>query len=478
MSKRNAVGVDRRKQRERCIVIHPEIGADTEVGRERLSRLEEAVGLARAIDLDIVHAEAFAIKKIRPATLIGNGVVEQISDVIDQIVGDDERERDEMGQEVRTSAPPVIIVDAQLTPVQQRNLERAWHSKVLDRTGLILEIFGARARTREGRMQVDLAQLTYQLGRLVRSWTHLERQRGGVGFMGGPGETQIETDRRLIRQRIDRIKKDLEGVARTRGLHRAARRRVPHPVIALVGYTNAGKSTLFNRLTESQVTAEDQLFATLDPTMRGILLPSGRQAILSDTVGFVSNLPHELVQAFHATLEEVVEADILVHVRDVAHSDSDAQKQDVLSVMGELQVIPDDQPANDEKHDRSITIIEALNKVDLLEDEDREFVVNRSQIGNQIAIPISAVRGDGCRELLNAIDAVLTRDYLRVQIELDFKDGEALAWLYERAEILTRNDVESGIQLELRIAPEVAARFEQTFEMSLDQASSSEELPA
>lgn len=456
MSKTRAGGgIDRRPQRERCVVVHPEIAAEAGDGRARDARLEEAVGLAMAIDLDIAHAEAFTIKQPKPATLIGGGVVDHIADVLERIRLDDE------------DAPkPVIIVDAQLTPVQQRNLERAWSAKVLDRTGLILEIFGARARTREGRLQVDLAQLTYQLGRLVRSWTHLERQRGGVGFMGGPGETQIETDRRLIRQRIDKLKKDLADVTRTRDLHRAARRRVPHPVVALVGYTNAGKSTLFNRLTEAGVAAEDQLFATLDPTMRGLRLPSGRDAILSDTVGFVSNLPHELVQAFHATLEEVIEADIIIHVRDVAHPDTEQQKADVLKVMAELNVVPADGAANDDDASAK-PVVEALNKIDLLDDETREFVTNRARFGNQAAVPISAMTGTGCEQLLDVVDDILTSHYLNRAIDLPFENGAALAWLYERAEVLSREDGETGVHLDLRIAPDVAARFEQKFETPL-----------
>ncbi|MBO6948465.1 MAG: GTPase HflX [Rhodospirillales bacterium] len=447
--------MDRRPQRERCVVVHPEIGAEAGDGREREARLEEAVGLAMAIDLDVAHAEAFTIKQPKPATLIGGGVVEHIADVLERLHLADE------------DAPkPVIIVDAQLTPVQQRNLEREWGAKVLDRTGLILEIFGARARTREGRLQVDLAQLTYQLGRLVRSWTHLERQRGGVGFMGGPGETQIETDRRLIRQRIDKLKKDLADVTRTRDLHRAARRRVPHPVVALVGYTNAGKSTLFNRLTEAGVVAQDQLFATLDPTMRGLRLPSGRDAILSDTVGFVSNLPHELVQAFHATLEEVIEADVIVHVRDVAHPDTEQQKADVLKVMAELNVVPADGAANDDDANTK-PVVEALNKIDLLDDETREFVTNRARFGNQAAVPISAMTGTGCEQLLDVVDDILTSHYLNRTIDLPFENGAALAWLYERAEVLSREDGEAGVHLDLRIAPDVAARFEQKFETPL-----------
>ena len=306
--------------------------------RDSQARLEEAVGLTAAIGLVVVSAQIANIARPVPATLIGSGKL------------------DEIAQAVREFDPEVVIVNAQLTPVQQRNLERAWQTKVVDRTALILEIFGERASTREGRLQVELAHLTYQRSRLVRSWTHLERQRGGSGFLGGPGETQIETDRRLIGERLAKIRKELESVKRTRGLHREARRRVPYPVVALVGYTNAGKSTLFNTLTKAQVIAENLLFATLDPTMRAIKLPDRRQIILSDTVGFISDLPTELVAAFRATLEEVLEANLIVHVRDTSHRESEAQKADVLKVLSDLGI-----DAGGER-----LLIEALNKIDLL----------------------------------------------------------------------------------------------------------------
>lgn len=447
MTNTNIGFIDRRPIRERCVVIHPDVSGGSGALRSLQSRLEEAEGLARAIDLEILHSDAFLVKRPRASTLMGQGAIDRIAEVFDTLRhnGDD-------------GADPVAIVDAELTPVQQRNLEKEWDTKVLDRTGLILEIFGARARTREGRMQVDLAQLSYQMGRLVRSWTHLERQRGGAGFMGGPGETQIETDRRIIRQKIDRLKKDLVDVARTRELHRSARRKVPHPIVALVGYTNAGKSTLFNRLTEATVVAEDQLFATLDPTMRGLTLPSGRSAIISDTVGFVSNLPHELVNAFHATLEEVIEADIVVHVRDVAHPDTDAQKRDVLSVLGELKVFKQDDDAPRKP------MLEALNKIDLFNEDDRIFVENRTQLGNQSAVAISAFTGRGCDELLHVIDDILTEGFLSAEVALKYEDGAALAWLHERAEVIDRTDDENGMTLSVRISPETAARFEQTFE--------------
>lgn len=450
MTKPNIGFFDRSPIQERCVVIHPDVSGSAGAARSLESRLQEAEGLARAIDLEILHSEAFVVKRPRASTLMGQGAIERISEIFEGLRHDGDDGPD-----------PVAIIDAELTPVQQRNLETEWDTKVLDRTGLILEIFGARARTREGRMQVDLAQLSYQMGRLVRSWTHLERQRGGAGFMGGPGETQIETDRRIIRQKIDRLKKDLTDVARTRELHRSARRKVPHPIVALVGYTNAGKSTLFNRLTEATVVAEDQLFATLDPTMRNLPLPSGRTAIISDTVGFVSNLPHELVNAFHATLEEVIEADIVVHVRDVAHPDTDAQKRDVMTVLGELKVFKNDDDALKKP------MIEALNKIDLFNEEDQLFVENRSQMSNQTAVAISAVTGRGCHDLLKVIDDILAEGFLDAEVELNYEDGEALAWLHERAEVIDRSDDEKGMTINVRISPENAARFEQVFETDI-----------
>jgi len=312
--------------------------------RDAEARLAEAIGLTAAIGLKVVAAKIVPLVRPTPATLIGSGKV------------------GELAGDARAFEPDVVIVNAQLSPVQQRNLEKAWGTKVLDRTALILEIFGERARTREGRLQVEFAHLTYQRSRLVRSWTHLERQRGGFGFLGGPGETQIETDRRLITDRLAKIRRELEGVKRTRGLQRQARKRVPFPVIALVGYTNAGKSTLFNTLTASDVMAKDLLFATLDPTMRGLKLPKGTKAILSDTVGFIADLPVELVAAFRATLEEVLEADIIAHVRDVSHAESEAQKADVLTVLSELGI--------DAGTDRPL--VEILNKVAPLHHQVKE----------------------------------------------------------------------------------------------------------
>jgi GTPase len=341
----------------------------------------------------------------------------------------------------------VAIVDAALSPVQQRNLERAWDCKVIDRTGLILDIFGERAATREGALQVELAHLDYQRSRLVRSWTHLERQRGGFGFLGGPGETQIEADRRLIGERIAKLRKELEQVRRTRGLHRSARRRVPFPVVALVGYTNAGKSTLFNALTGASVDARDQLFATLDPTMRGLRLPSGRRVILSDTVGFVSELPHELVEAFRATLEEVAEADVILHMRDAAHPDSAAQQADVVAV---LDGMARDGTLGADWRERTIVV---LNKADLLGGVDH--VEARGD-----GVAVSALTGEGLPTLLAAIDARIARGMETAAYDIPAGDGARLAWLYEHGEVVDRRDEADGIHVTVRLLPADRARFE------------------
>ncbi|MEX2455158.1 MAG: GTPase HflX, partial [Rhodospirillaceae bacterium] len=382
------------------MVLHPYRKADAAT-RSAEACLQEAVGLARAINLDVVCAETVRLERARPATLLGPGSL----DIYGPIIAEED--------------VTVAVLDHPVSPIQQRNLERAWNCKVLDRTGLILEIFGERARTREGRLQVELAHLSYQRSRLVRSWTHLERQRGGVGFLGGPGETQIEADRRQIDERITRIKRELSRVTRTRDLHRRARRRVPYPVVALVGYTNAGKSTLFNRLSGAHVNAQDQLFATLDPTMRAVRLPSGRSVILSDTVGFVSSLPTSLVAAFRATLEEVLEADLVVHVRDIAHPETAAQKDDVLSVLEELGL--------DES--RMASILEVRNKIDLLEMSER-VVLTRQDTRDSEILAISAVTGEGCDRLLEAVDERLGAERCVLELSVDLSDGAAIAWLY------------------------------------------------
>jgi GTPase len=419
----------------RCLVLHPvrlARGRRREEVRAPEGRLAEAVGLARAIELDVVAAQIMRVRDWRPATLLGSGTVETVR------------------QQIETLAVAVVVIDAAVTPVQQRNLERAWKCKVIDRTGLILEIFGARARTHEGRLQVELAALTYQRSRLVRSWTHLERQRGGFGFMGGPGESQLEIDRRLITDRITQIERELETVKRTRALHRDSRKRVPYSAVALVGYTNAGKSTLFNRLTSAETVAADMLFATLDPTMRRMALPSGRQAILSDTVGFISDLPTDLVAAFRATLEEVLEADLIVHVRDIHHPETEAQRSDVQGVLTDLGLGAQVEAG----------LIEALNKIDLLPEEAREALRNQTR-RNRDAVPVSAASGEGCDALLALLDQRLDGDRRAVRLDLSLSDGAALAWLYSHGEVLHRADDDSEAHVEVRLSEADLGRFRQ-----------------
>ncbi len=409
----------------------------SEPTRDTSGRLAEAFGLARAIDLDVRQSIAVPLASYRPATLLGQGKVEEIAG---QVAADD------IG---------LVVVDHALTPVQQRNLERAWKTKVIDRTGLILEIFGERANTREGRLQVELAHLNYQKSRLVRSWTHLERQRGGFGFLGGPGETQIEADRRLIQERISRIERELEGVVRTRRLQRENRKRVPHPIVALVGYTNAGKSTLFNTLTTAKARAEDLLFATLDPTLRRLVLPHGVEVILSDTVGFVSDLPTHLVAAFRATLEEVVEADLILHVRDIAHPETEAQAADVTDVLGQLGI-------DARSPDR---IIEIWNKIDLLPKDGHPAQPSASDGRTRPTIvPISALTGEGIPDLLAAIEALLLAPRNVYRLSLSGESTARLHEIYRLGEILERRDEEDGaVHMVVRVGSRSDAVFRRAF---------------
>lgn len=399
------------------------------------ARLAEAIGLANAIGLNIIEAVNVPIRTIRSSTLFGKGKVQELADII---------EAKKIG---------LAIIDHAITPVQQQSLEEEWNCKVLDRTGLILEIFGERAQTKEGRLQVELAHLNYQKSRLVRSWTHLERQRGGLGFVGGPGETQIEADRRMIQLRVNNLEKDLEKVRRTRVLHRAKRKKIPHPVIALVGYTNAGKSTLFNMLTGAGVVAKDQLFATLDPTMRQLVLPGGTKVILSDTVGFISSLPTHLVASFRATLEEVVEADIILHVRDIADPDTAAQAKDVMAIMGQLGL--DD----GESRER---IVEVWNKIDLLDPESLEAIrATRTQSDHANApILVSSVSGEGTNALMEAIELLISGSENTIEILLKVDEMAQLAWVYENASVIARDDREDGsVKLELRASTNVREKL-------------------
>jgi GTP-binding protein HflX len=405
-----------------------------QIERSLASRVEEATGLARAISLNVVEAFGVSIRKHRPSTLFGKGKVEEIGELISTV---------EAG---------LAIVDYAISPVQQQNLETAWNCKVLDRTALILEIFGERAQTREGRAQVELAHLNYQKGRLVRSWTHLERQRGGLGFVGGPGETQIEADRRMISDRINRLEKQLEKIQRTRTLHRSKRQKVPYPVVALVGYTNAGKSTLFNKVTGAKVFAKDLLFATLDPTLRQLDLPDGTKVILSDTVGFVSNLPTHLIAAFRATLEEVIEADLIVHVRDISDPDTNVQSRDVYQVMEQLGVNCDD----------NRRILEAWNKIDLLSEEQRDSInrLRTGQGGQREPVLISSVTGDGVEALLSEIEnRISSRDNV-LEITLDVNSLSNLNWIYKNTRVLEREDQEDGaVRLKLRANPDLISEL-------------------
>ena len=423
------IEINQNQQTHTAVVLPSVISKPTFSDAE--SKLAEAIGLARAINLDVSYTEIVRLREVKPATYFSKGFFDRVKPIFE------------------TKQIDLLVVDASLTPIQQRNLEKALKIKVIDRTALILEIFGERAQTKEGKLQVELAHLTYQRSRLVRSWTHLERQRGGAGFLGGPGETQIELDRRIIDDKIVRIKKELEKVKKTRELQRSARKKIPYPVVALVGYTNAGKSTLFNFLSSAGVFAENLLFATLDPTMRRINLPSGKEIILSDTVGFISDLPHELIMSFRATLEEVLEADVVVHVRDMSNPDNSLQKKDVLNVLHNLGL---KNIENDHNY------IEVLNKTDLLSDEDKGYL-RETTARSENSVAASAITGEGTQILLQLIDKKLSAKFQNIETTINAADGKLIAWIYKNAEVLSSDIQEEHLILCLRADAATVSRL-------------------
>ena len=427
------------KKNTNTCVICPIINNNLKVVSEE-SRLSEAIGLSCAIGLDVLYSDVVKLKAIKPATYFSKGFIEKIKPII------------------ADANIILLVVDANLYPIQQRNLEKELNIKVIDRTALILEIFGERANTGEGKLQVELAHLTYQRSRLVRSWTHLERQRGGAGFLGGPGEKQIELDRRIIDDKIVKIKKELQKVKNTRHLQRGNRKKVPYPIVALVGYTNAGKSTLFNKLTGADVLAKDMLFATLDPTLRKIKLPSSREVIISDTVGFISDLPHELIMAFRSTLEEVIEADIIVHVRDVSNQDTSLQKKDVLSVLAGIGLSDIETNPN---------YIEVLNKTDLLNEEDLKILDKKLGSGSKRIISISAITGKGCDELCGRIDKILSDDYKEYVIEIDASDGKLQSWLYGNVIVLEKQTKDNKLIFKIKANQTGSQRLSKLFNIKI-----------
>lgn len=427
---------------ETAFIVHPylQTSSKSNQGIDQDLILLETEGLARAINLDVIDMRAVKITTIRPSTLLGKGQCEIIA------------------EQVQEHKPHVIIVNHTLTPVQQRNLEKAWDSKVIDRTGLILEIFGARAQTKEGRLQVELAALDYQRSRLVRSWTHLERQRGATGFIGGPGETQIEIDRRLISERITKLKKELEDVRRTRNLGRQSRARIPLPIVSLVGYTNAGKSTLFNTLTGASVFAEDLLFATLDPTMRKLQLNNHQRVVLSDTVGFISDLPTHLIEAFRATLEHAIDSDIILHIIDISQKNWKTQRDDVIKILEDLGI----------KYDEDDRIFEVYNKIDALTDEKIEDFTRECKFSNN-KVMVSAIKGNGTADLLKLITKEISKRHQHIQIKISAADGKVLSWLYEHSEIINRKDDGAEIIIDAMISPANLSRFERQYKYTITQ---------